>query len=62
MGFHISTDSFPRIHSYASASRHEEDVEPIRGNGRNAGIKPIGKRSATHMRHAQRAEQDQSPW
>jgi hypothetical protein len=49
MGFHISTDSFPRIHSYASASRHEEDVEPIRGNGRNAGIKPIGKRSAAHM-------------
>lgn len=49
MGFHISTDSFPRIRSYASASRHEEDVEPIRGNGRNAGIKPIGKRSAAHM-------------
>lgn len=49
MGFHISTDSMPRLTSYERADIHERRVEPIRGNGRNAGIKPIGKRSLTHM-------------
>jgi hypothetical protein len=49
MGFHISTDSVPRLTSYERADIHERRVEPIRGNGRNAGIKPIGKRALTHM-------------
>lgn len=49
MGFHISTDSMPRLISYERADIHERNVEPIRGNGRNAGIKPIGKRALTHM-------------
>ena len=49
MGFHISTDSMPRLISYERADIHERRIEPIRGNGRNAGIKPIGKRALTHM-------------
>ena len=49
MGFHISTDSMPRLVSYKQADIYERRIEPIRGNGRNAGIKPIGKRALTHM-------------
>jgi len=49
MGFHISTDSMPRLISYERADIYERRIEPIRGNGRNAGIKPIGKRALTHM-------------
>ena len=39
----------PRLISYERADIYERRVEPIRGNGRNAGIKPIGKRALTHM-------------
>lgn len=49
MGFHISTASVLRLTSYEQADLHERRIEPIRGNGRNAGIKPIGKRALTHM-------------
>lgn len=49
MGFHVNTDSIPSLGSYERADRHERAVTPIRGNGKNAGIKPIGARHAAHM-------------
>ena len=49
MGFFINTDGFPYIENWHDAANHEFMVDPIRGKGRNAGLKPIAKRNATHM-------------
>ena len=39
----------PRLSSYAYASLAEREIQPIRGNGRNAGIKPLGSRNRTSI-------------
>lgn len=49
MGFHISTDSLPCLGTFTRADAHERNVTPIRGRGRNAGIKPLGSRNLAHM-------------
>ena len=37
------------IRDYAHAVRQFNEIEPIRGKGRNAGIKPLGDRRKTHI-------------
>ena len=50
MGFHIDTHNIPALRDFAGASQHENRVTPIRGNGANAGKKPLtSSRRATHM-------------
>lgn len=49
MSFSISVDQVPSIRDYAHAVAFEGSITPIKGNGVNAGIKPIGKRSAAHL-------------
>ena len=39
----------PRLSSYAYAALAEREIQPIRGNGRNAGIKPLGNRNRTSI-------------
>ena len=39
----------PRLSSYAYAALAEREIQPIRGNGRNAGIKPLGSRNRTSI-------------
>ena len=40
----------PQVRTYAQALEHYESVTPIRGNGRNGGKRPIGKRNGlTYM-------------
>jgi len=39
----------PRITSFTHAVAMEQLIQPIRGSGRNAGIKPLGSRSRTHI-------------
>lgn len=51
MGFHIDTHNIPSLRDFADASKHESTVTPIRGNGAQAGRKPLtSNRRATHMR------------
>jgi hypothetical protein len=39
----------PCLSSYAYAALAEREIQPIRGNGRNAGIKPLGNRNRTSI-------------
>ena len=39
----------PCLSSYAYAALAEREIQPIRGNGRNAGIKPLGNRNRTYI-------------
>jgi hypothetical protein len=38
-----------RLYSYKEASDWYESTQPIRGSGRNAGLKPLGHRNRTHF-------------
>jgi hypothetical protein len=38
-----------RLNNYAQAKEWYEAVEPIRGTGRNGGLKPLGHRNRTHF-------------
>jgi len=49
MGFHVATDSIPTIGTYRTAKFVHDSIEPIKGRGINAGLRPIGGRRATHM-------------
>ena len=49
MGHYVKTDSLPALRNYEQAERHWRGVVPIRGNGRNAGKRPLGDRRLTHM-------------
>lgn len=40
----------PRLSSYAYAVTTEREIQPIRGSGRNAGIKPLGNRNRTSIK------------
>ena len=37
------------LSTYEEAKRRYESVEPIKGNGRNAGIRPLGRRNKPHF-------------
>jgi|TARA_R110000744_G_scaffold35147_2_gene81642 hypothetical protein len=49
MGFHINVDHIPHLMNFNHAMSYEASILPIKGNGINAGLKPIGLRSACHM-------------
>tara|TARA_R110000782_G_scaffold175090_2_gene266265 strand:- start:374 stop:1303 length:930 start_codon:yes stop_codon:yes gene_type:complete len=49
MAFHISVDHIPHLMNFNHAMSHEASILPIKGNGVNAGLKPLGLRSACHM-------------
>lgn len=42
-------DDVPTLSCYEDAVNWEKQVQPIQGNGRNAGIKPMGNRRRTHF-------------
>ena len=49
MGFHISTSEVPTLGTYRIAKYHHDSVTPIKGRGRNAGVRPLANRRAAHM-------------
>ena len=49
MGFHVATDSVPTIGTYRTAKFVHDSIEPIKGRGINAGLRPIASRRAAHM-------------
>ena len=45
----LRNSGIPWIRSYHEAVRHYEDVKPIKGNGVNAGVRPLGSRKKPYM-------------
>lgn len=49
MGFSINVDEIPALSSYKSALACYQGTLPIKGTGRNGGIRPLGNRRAGHL-------------
>jgi len=48
-GANYRNSGIHRLYGYKEASDWYESTQPIRGTGRNAGLKPLGHRSRTHF-------------
>ena len=49
MGFSVNVDSLPSIRDWQNALFTFQCIKPIRGNGKNGGVRPLGNRRAGHM-------------